>query len=106
MTTQVTIYDPIRDQWSEGPALPGDDDMEGFGTACCTITEQLYVSTISGKLLRLVPKTNSWETVRRLNTARFFHRMLPLGADQLIFAGGANMNTGKFAQIDILKVVP
>ena len=103
VTTETAIYDPIKGSWSEGPRLPGDD-MEGFGTACCTVDGRLYTSTMSGKLLYLSDDATLWDTARTLSDGRFFHRMRPLGNAKIVFMGGANMNTGKFASVDVVDV--
>ncbi len=105
VTTKTAIYNPAAGRWSEGPKLPGDD-MEGFGTACCTAGERLYVSTISGKLLRLSDDRNSWQLVEKLRDDRFFHRMLPLDDQRLILLGGASMQTGKFSSVTTVKISP
>jgi hypothetical protein len=44
----------------------------------------------------------SWEIVRELDTARFFHRLLPLPGDRLLSVGGANMSEGKFDDLEII----
>jgi hypothetical protein len=103
VTTETAIYDPSSDSWSQGPPLPGDD-REGFGTDCCTNGSRLYVSTASGKVLELDEDGGSWQTVRTLQAGRFFHRMLPLGEKHVILLGGANMQTGRFAAADVVRV--
>ncbi len=101
-TTATAIFDPAKNKWLEGPPLPGEG-MEGFGTAACTLGRTLYVSTISGKLLRLADDGQSWKPERDLHDARFFHRMVPIDDSRLIMLGGANMETGKFSRVEIVK---
>jgi hypothetical protein len=102
VTTKTAIYDPAARRWSDGPKLPGED-MEGFGTACCTAGQRLYVSTISGKLLCLSGDRTSWQIIEQLPDDRFFHRMLPLDNHRLILLGGASMQTGKFSSVVTVK---
>jgi len=102
-TTRTAIFDPTANRWSEGPSIPGDD-MEGFGTACDTVGDQLLVSTISGNLLRLAEDGKSWQVVKKLNDARFFHQMLPLDSSRLMLIAGANMESGKFSSIEVTAV--
>jgi N-acetylneuraminic acid mutarotase len=102
-TKRVDIFDPKTRQWSQGPTLQGEP-MDGFGPAAFAAGGRLYVSTYSGLLQRLSEDGQSWQTLAELERARFFHRMLPLGEDQLILVGGASMESGKFDQIDVVNV--
>lgn len=102
-TTKVAVYDPETKSWSEGPQLPGGN-MDGFGTSSFALNGKLYVSTMSGRLVRLADDGQSWETVGGLTNERFFHRMLPVGADQLILIGGASMSIGKFSEVDVVNL--
>ena len=104
-STRVDIYDPQAKSWSRGPDLPGKP-MEGFGCAAFAAAGRLYASTMSGKLLRLSVDGTSWEEFQQLETARFFHRMLPKSQHELVFLGGANMGIGKFQHIDVIEVSP
>lgn len=103
VTTKTAVYDPQEDQWSDGPKLPGEE-MEGFGAACCTIDNQLYVSTSGGKLLKLSPDAKSWQAAGKLRTGRFFHQMLPLDKTHLAILAGANMEQGRFKDVEIMSV--
>ena len=102
-TTSVAIYDPQKNIWSEGPSMPGEA-MEGFGTAAFAQGGRLFVSTYGGLLLRLSKDGKSWEKAQTLETARFFHRMLPVGKQQMIFFGGASMEIGKFDHVDLIEI--
>jgi N-acetylneuraminic acid mutarotase len=101
VTRDCAVFDPETGKWSDGPKLPSGE-MEGFGTACCTVDGQLYVSTISGRLLQF--SNDKWEQVRKLRSARFFHQMVPARDASLILIGGANMETGKFSSVDVVDV--
>lgn len=104
-TTRVDVYDPSDDSWSQGPSLQGVA-MDGFGSSAFAAGGRLYVSTYSGTLQRLAEDGKSWDLVGQLERARFFHRMLPVSESQLIFVGGANMQTGKFEEVDLIELVP
>ncbi len=103
VTRRTAIYDPASDAWSEGPELPGDD-MDGFGAACCAYGGSLYVSVASGAVLRLSADGQRWDPVARLAQGRFFHRMAPDGQGRLIVLGGANMERGRFSQVETVCV--
>ena len=99
----VATFDPATNQWGEGPSLSGEA-MEGFGSACCHAQGRLYVSTSSGKLLRLNADGSAWESVGQLSAGRFFHRLLPAGNGRLIAIGGASMQTGKFKSVEGIAI--
>ena len=75
--------------------------MEGFGAACCATAGGFFVSTSSGKLLRLSQDGQSWELVCQLRAARFFHRMLPVMGDRIALLAGANMQQGKYKTVEL-----
>jgi len=104
-TTRVDVFDPQTSQWTRGPDLPGKP-MEGFGCSGFAMDGRLYVSTVGGSLLRLSADGKSWQELRALETARFFHRMLPIGNRKLMMLGGANMEIGKFDHVDVVTVKP
>ncbi|MEZ6110734.1 MAG: kelch repeat-containing protein [Pirellulaceae bacterium] len=101
-TTRVDVFDPESGKWTQGPSLQGDP-MNGFGSSAFAVGGKLCVSTLKGDLQRLSDDGKSWTVVRKLDNARFFHRMLPLGDNQLLFVGGANMESGKFDQVEVLS---
>jgi N-acetylneuraminic acid mutarotase len=103
-TRAVAVYDPATQSWSEGPEVPGEKAIAGFGSAAFAVGGHLYVSTIEGTLLKLSGDKNNWTEVGQLERARFFHRMLPAGAARLLLVGGANMGVGKFEEVEILDV--
>jgi N-acetylneuraminic acid mutarotase len=102
-TTRVDVFDPERQEWSQGPSLHGEP-MDGFGSAAFATGGRLYVSTYSGKLQRLSEDGKSWDVIQQLDRARFFHRMLPLSETQLLIVGGASMEIGKFEEVDVIDV--
>jgi hypothetical protein len=103
-TRAVAIYDPNSKSWSEGPEVPGEKAIAGFGSSAFAVGGHLYVSTIEGSLLKLSDDQKSWVELGKLERARFFHRMLPVDDSKLVFVGGANMGIGKFEEVEILDV--
>ncbi|QDV82071.1 kelch repeat-containing protein [Stieleria magnilauensis] len=102
-TTRVDVFDPQEESWSLAPSLPGRG-MMGFGAASFAAGETLYVSTMDGLLHRLSSDGQRWETIAKSERARFFHRMLPTGDGALLMVGGADMEIGKFTQIDRIEI--
>lgn len=102
-TTTVAIYDPKTRQWSDGPSLLGEG-MNGFGASAFATGGQLYVSTHHGDLQRLKADGSEWESIAKLPTERFFHRMLPIDEDHLVIVGGASMKSGKFKEVEVIHV--
>ncbi len=100
-TTSVFAYDPRSQQWSEGPALVGEP-MAGFGSSAFALGERLFVTTFDGTLQELVDNGTRWKVVKKLERARFFHRLVPFDEQRLISVGGANMQIGKFLEVDVI----
>ncbi|MEO1526526.1 MAG: kelch repeat-containing protein [Planctomycetota bacterium] len=101
-TTRVDAYDPKTKTWSKAPSIPGEG-MSGFGSAAYAVGENLYVSTMDGFVHRLRPNAEAWETVAKVDPARFFHRMIPHDGN-LLMVGGANMRIGKFTDIEAIEL--
>ena len=102
-TTKVAILDLNDNKWSDGPALPDNGRMEGFGTSCFNIGGHLVVSTYGGKVYQLNKSATEWVPIAELDEGRFFHRLLPIGSKQFALVGGASMETGKFYEVEILS---
>lgn len=102
-TTKTSIYDPAKNEWSEGPTLQGTA-MDGFGTSAFASSGALYVTTVSGSIQRLGGDGKEWEFVGQIAHPRFFHRVLPWGDSKLIVVGGASMEEGKAEDLEVLSV--
>ena len=100
-TTRVDVFDIQKQTWSRGPDLDGER-MDGFGSSSFAVGKSLYVTTYGGNLLRL--EKDSWEKLAQLENERFFHRLLPLGDNELLSVGGASMSSGKFEELDVIKL--
>lgn len=86
---QVDILDLRAGRWRRGPDLP-ELPGGGFGCAAVVVDQRLYVSTLSGHVLRLTDDQRSWSQIGRLQPARFFHRLAPWGPRQAVAVGGAS----------------
>lgn len=102
-TTATAVYDPASSRWSEGPSLPGPP-MNGFGAAAASVGGKLIVSTIEGDLLQLADDADSWRKIGQSRDAKFFHELVPLDEHHLLSIGGANMETGKFRQLEVIDL--
>lgn len=102
-TREVAIYDPASNSWTQGPTIQGGM-MDGFGSSAFAVGDQLIVTTVSGSIQSLRPGQTEWDYVGQLADARFFHRVLPWGADRLLIVGGANMEEGKTTSVEVLKI--
>lgn len=85
----VDIYDPVKNSWSSGKAVPGVIG-NGFTPASCVAGGRLYVSTADGKVWRLTEKGDAWDEVATLRRPRFVHRMVAAGDELLLAVGGAS----------------
>ncbi|MEM7455630.1 MAG: hypothetical protein AAF456_14855 [Planctomycetota bacterium] len=103
-TRQVAIFNLNSREWSEGPELPGEESMEGFGSSCFNIGGTLVASTYGGNVYRLNEAGDNWELITKMETGRFFHRLLPVSDSAFALFGGANMRTGKTMQVPVFNL--
>jgi N-acetylneuraminic acid mutarotase len=102
-TTAVSVYDPAKNAWSDGPALVGAG-LEGFGTSSFACGGKLYATTMSGAVQQLTADGGNWIIAGQLQRPRFFHRMLAWNDQQLVIVGGASMGTGKITALELVPV--
>lgn len=103
-TTAVSVFDPKTETWSSGPKLLGEGRMAGFGAAAWSVNNQLIVSTYEGKVLRLDDTGKTWTKLGKTEDSRFFHRLLPLDSNRLVSVGGANMEEGKYLNLEVVEL--
>jgi N-acetylneuraminic acid mutarotase len=103
-TKAVSVFDPQTQSWSSGPALAGEGRMAGFGAAAWSVNNQLIVSTYEGEVLRLDDNGKAWDKLGKTEDSRFFHRLIPLDSGKLVSVGGANMEEGKYLNLEILDL--
>jgi hypothetical protein len=85
MTPSVRVFDPAAGAWREAPPLPG----AAFGAAAVARGERLYATVADGRLLAWDGTAGQWQRVASLEMPRFFHRLVPIGAGELLAVGGA-----------------
>lgn len=99
---QVDVFDPETGSWSQGPDLPAEEGLKGFGAAAFGAGGRLYSSTADGNVHALDP-AGAWRaSVHTLDHPRFFHRLL-FDGDQLLFVGGAHRG-GHRADIEVVPL--
>ncbi len=101
-TRRVDVLDLNTGVWSEGPELPGEQGMEGFGNSSFNIGGDLVVSTHGGHVYKLNEAGDAWEKVGSLENGRFFHRLLPVSDNKFVLVGGASMESGKNFEVEVL----
>ncbi|MGI9515411.1 MAG: Kelch repeat-containing protein [Pirellulaceae bacterium] len=101
-TRQVDVLDLETNVWSEGPELPGEEGMEGFGNSSFNIGGDLVVSTYGGHVYKLNEAGDGWDKLGSLEIGRFFHRLLPISDQEFALVGGANMESGKTTDVEVL----
>lgn len=99
----VHIYDPSANRWSSGPSL-GGTAMTGFGAAAWSVAGNLISSTMEGAVRRLSDDQRNWQTVGQTRGSRFFHRLIPFDNNTLLLIGGANMEQGKYLEIESIQM--
>jgi N-acetylneuraminic acid mutarotase len=103
-TKAASCYDPVAKVWNELEEIPGDVSMAGFGAAAWSVDGKLIVSTYEGLVLSWNDNSKSWINLGKTVDARFFHRLLPLKNGKLVSLGGANMDSGKFVELEVISV--
>lgn len=99
-TKDVVVYDPASKAWSSAPELLGQEPMAGFGASGWSLDGKLIVTTYEGDIQVWDDAKETWNSVGKTVDARFFHRMVPLDATHLVSIGGANMEEGKFLDLE------
>lgn len=95
-SVEVHYFDTATQTWSAGPMVPGMTGapgdhaavMNGFGCSAFEFDDRLLLSTMDGAVHALAADGKAWSTVGKLQSPRFFHRMVPHGGE-LLFVGGA-----------------
>ncbi|MEO1365940.1 MAG: hypothetical protein AAFX50_02100, partial [Acidobacteriota bacterium] len=103
----VNIYDPEAGEWSMGPELKvAQGPMRGFGVSAFGVGDRVLLSGGDGVIFSLTPGDEDWQKVGKLETARFFHRLLPHD-DRLLFLAGAarggHLGTTEVVAMDSLQ---
>lgn len=100
---RVDVFDIGSETWSEAQELPAQAGrLKGFGVSAFGLDGHIYLSGADGRIHRLPPSGHWEEEVGRLNTPRFFHRLLP-HRDRLLFIGGAHTE-GHLASLESLSL--
>lgn len=102
-TLAVDIYDTVNGQWSKGPDLPSGKH-KGFSCSAIAQGGRVYASAFQGDLLRLASDERSWEVVGGLEHPRMSHRLVTIGATQLIALGGED-GEDKRPELELLTPV-
>jgi len=84
LSSAVDLYDPQADSWSSGPKFPG----KGFGMAAASQGDAIYASGMEGVVYRWSPGETDWARMTSLAYPRFFHRIVPSSAEELLVVGG------------------
>jgi hypothetical protein len=103
MSKQVFLFDPAKNEWSEGPEFPGQA-FHGFGLAAWNLDGELYAGGMAGVLYRLSEDRKSWEKADKFATKRFFHQLVPAQDGGLLVVGGASPEVGHTATIELLDL--
>lgn len=104
VSNSVDIFDVAAGSWSEGPALPLEKGMKGFGVSSFGVGGVLYASGADGILYSLHDNADAWQSTGfQLETGRFFHRLLPHRDRRLLFVGGAS-SLGHLDEIESIEI--
>jgi len=82
----VDVYDTTTNEWSSGPALPGENT--GFGVSVVAVDDAILASGSDGVLHRWRVGEPAWTPVGRFAFPRFFHRLAALPDGTIAAVGG------------------
>ena len=89
-------------KWSNVPEFPSPNRIKGFGSAACNLNGKLVAGGFSYQPHIFVDSNSSWIPFpEKVKEKRFFHRMVPLSNEKVLFIGGANFE-GHLDDIEIL----
>ena len=74
--------------------------MAGFGASGWSLDGKLIITTYEGDIQVWDETDKMWKQAGKTADARFFHRMVPLDANHLVSIGGANMEQGKYLNLE------
>lgn len=103
-TKEVAVFDPASKSWKEVAEIQGEESMAGFGASGWSVGGKLMVTTFEGAIESWNETLGCWEMKGKTKDARFFHRMLPLDDQRLVSIGGANMEVGKYAELEVVGI--
>lgn len=103
-TKDAEIYDPQSDSWHDASAILGEKAMAGFGAAGWSINGTLYITSHEGDVERWDADKQTWVAAGKTKEARFFNRLLPVSGKQLVSIGGANMEVGKYTEVELIDL--
>ncbi len=90
----VNVLNLKTGKWSVGPEFPGQGRTKAFGMTLCVWKDRLYASAYSSTIRYLSDDGSRWEDAGiRLQKRRYFHRMVPVGRESLLFVAGANFES-------------
>lgn len=86
----VYTFDTKTETWAEGPELPSEIPIKGFGATACNDEEDLYVNYADG-LFRLSDAGDGWEPAGELAFTRYFSALICPGDGEVILVGGRSL---------------
>ena len=97
ISSKIHVFDPIAQQWSAGPDVPGMP-ANGNGIAAAVVGGSLVLAGMDGKVYRLNAESESWSESARLPTSRIHHRLIGDLDRMLIIAGASRAGHLKSAE--------
>jgi hypothetical protein len=98
----VDLYDPATRAWSVGPELLSS----GFGAAALAVGDELFATTMDGRVLRLPAAGDAWIEHGRLALPRLFHRLVSSPDGTLLFALGGAGRGGHMRNVEAIPLGP
>ena len=102
-TDAVRVLDLKTRRWGKVSDYPSVNSLKAFGSAAC-VSEGRVVACSYSYQPRILDESNStWRPAQaKVMEKRFFHRMIPRQAGEVLFVGGAN-HDGHLDSIEVLN---
>lgn len=86
-SSAVYTFDTRTETWAEGPELPSEIPIKGFGATACNDDRDIYVNYADG-LFRLNEAGDGWEPAGQIAVTRYFSPLICPGNGEVIVVGG------------------
>lgn len=110
ISQRLDSFDLETQSWSQGPDFPVPSEnqggMMGFGMSAFGVGDRVFASGAEGVIYEISSSAAEWKKGEgRLETPRFFHRLLP-HRDRLLLIAGASPESGHLADIEVWEMRP
>lgn len=101
-SSSVHVFNIEEQTWSEGPALPGQSRLGGFGCSAFSHNGRVHATNFDGEFFSIAEGEDAWRREGTLTFPRFFHRLIHVGNGEFAAIAGSARG-GHVRNIEWLK---